>query len=297
MAGITMEPVFDQTLLAHRRVRALGKRVPGADFLLQRVSEELAFRLGVVERSFSAPVQYFGALALPAERAASTGKTATFSFVDLVDVPGAARTRIATPDNPGFQDEEADLIMAPLSLHLTNDTPGAFIQIRRALRPDGLFLAAVPAAGTLQELREALLAAETELHGGASPHVHPFADVRDYGALLQRAGFALPVADIEPMTVRYSNMFALMADLRAMGMTSALIARQRKFATRSFFLRAAEIYAERFSDPDGRIRASFPVVYLSGWAPHESQQKPLKPGSAKASLAAALGTTEKRLPD
>jgi hypothetical protein len=156
------------------------------------------------------------------------------------------------------------------------------------LKPDGLFLAAIPGAGTLQELRDVLLAAEVEMTGGASPRVIPFADVRDIGSLMQRAGFTLPVIDAENYTVRYDSLFPLMQDLRAMGMSNPLAARGRVPLTRAFFLRAAEIYAERYADPDGRIRATFDIIWISGWAPHDSQQKPLKPGSAKASLEAAV---------
>ena len=174
-----------------------------------------------------------------------------------------------------------------------NDIPGMLIQTRRALRPDGLFLGAMAGQGTLAELKESLLAAETELSGGASPRVIPFADVREAGALLQRAGFALPVADVDQLTVRYDSMFDLMRDLRGVGATNALVARSRKPATRAFFGRAAEIYAERFSDPDGRVRATFSIIWMSGWAPHASQQKPLKPGSAKTSLASALNDARK----
>lgn len=206
-----------------------------------------------------------------------------------------APVTIASLEEVPVEPESVNLIVSPLSLHLTDDTPGAFIQVRRALKPDGLFLAAIPGSGTLQELREALLAAEAELTGGASPRVIPFADVRDVGALLQRAGFALPVTDTETYTVRYDSLFALIRDLRAMGMTSPLSARSRTPVSRRFFLRAAEIYAERFSDPDGRVRATFSIIYLSGWAPHESQQKPLKPGSAKQRLSVALGTKEQPL--
>ena len=187
-----------------------------------------------------------------------------------------------------FEPESLDLVVSLLSLQAMNDIPGMLVQIRRALRPDGLFLGAFAGAGTLAELRECLLAAETELHGGASPRVTPFTDVRDAGALLQRAGFALPVADVETVTVRYDDMFGLMADLRAMGETSALADRSRRPGTRDLFARAAEIYAERFVDADGRVRASFSIVWLSGWAPDASQQKPLKPGSAKVSLKTIL---------
>ena len=172
---------------------------------------------------------------------------------------------------------------------------GRAVQIRRALRPDGLFLAAIPGSGTLQELRDVLLATEIEMTGGASPRVIPFADVRDVGGLLQRAGFSLPVVDAETYTVRYDSIFPLMRDLRAMGMGNPLVDRSRRPLSRAFFLRAAELYAERYSDPDGRVRATFSIIYVSGWAPHESQQKPLKPGSAKARLADALKVDEIKL--
>jgi SAM-dependent methyltransferase len=185
-----------------------------------------------------------------------------------------------------------DLAASLLALHAVNDLPGALIQIKRALRPDGLFIACLLAGQSLTELRQSLLAAEVELTGGASPRVAPFADLRDLGGLLQRAGFALPVIDSESVTVRYGDMFGLLRDLRAMGWANALSERSRKPLRRSVLLRAAELYAERFADPDGRLRATFEIVWLSGWAPHESQQKPLRPGSAKARLADALGVPE-----
>jgi len=182
-----------------------------------------------------------------------------------------------------------DLAVSALSLQNLNDLPGALVQLRRVLKPDGLFLGCLLGGQSLHELRTALAVAETEIYGGISPRVAPFADVRDMGGLLQRAGFALPVADREPLSVHYATMFDLMADLRAMGATNALAARQRKPSTRGFFLRAANIYAERFADPGGRVRATFEMIFVSGWAPHESQQKPLPPGSVKMRLADALG--------
>ena len=195
---------------------------------------------------------------------------------------------VATPGHVPLDPASIDIAVSLLSLQDENDIPGMLIQIRRALKPDGLFLGAMAGAGTLAELRESLLAAEAELSGGASPRVLPFADVREVGALLQRAGFALPVTDVETVTVRYATMFDLMADLRAMGATNPLSGRSRRPATREFFARAAQIYAERFSDPDGRIRATFSFIWMSGWAPDASQQKPLKPGSAEVSLARIL---------
>jgi SAM-dependent methyltransferase len=181
-----------------------------------------------------------------------------------------------------------DLAVSALALQHANDLPGVLVQIRQALKPDGLFLGCLLGGRSLNELRTALAAAETELCGGVSPRVAPFADVRDIGGLLQRAGFALPVADSEPLTVRYANMFGLMADLRAMGASNALETRLRKPTPRALFFRAAQIYAERFADPDGRVRATFELIFASGWAPHESQQKPLAPGSARMRLADAL---------
>lgn len=293
-----MHQLFDHRLLVSRRLRALARREPGGEFLLTRIGEDMAERLAVVERQFHHPVQVHGGLPVTANLMQATGKTAPFRFVDCCSVPDIAdrRLTIAGPDLVGLEPESADLIVSPLALHLTNDTPGTLVQMRRALKPDGLMLAATPGAGTLGELREALLAAEVEISGGANARIHPFADIRDYGALLQRAGFALPVADIEDIVVRYPDMFALLRDLRAMGMTCLLAERSRIPATRALFLRAAEIYAERFSDDDGRIRASFPIIHLSGWAPHDTQQKPLRPGSAKVRLADALGAAERKLP-
>ena len=180
------------------------------------------------------------------------------------------------------------MIVSGLALQWVNDLPGVFAQIRRCLAPDGLFLACLVGGASLAELRGALAQAEDELLGGASPRVSPFVDVRDLGGLLQRAGFALPVTDADAFTLRYDSMFALCDELRAMGAANALTARSRKPLGRQVFFRAAQIYAEKFSDPDGRVRASFEIVWLSGWAPHESQQKPAKPGSATMRLADAL---------
>jgi hypothetical protein len=179
-----------------------------------------------------------------------------------------------------------------LALQFVNDLPGTLAQVRRALRPDGLFLAALVGGDTLTELRQAFALAEAEATGGASPHVAPFADVRSLGMLLQRAGFALPVTDLDRITVRYDTPFGLMTDIRRMGAGNVLCERARQPLRRAVLLRMAEIYAQRFADADGRIRATFDVVWLSGWAPHASQQRPLRPGSAAARLADALGASE-----
>jgi SAM-dependent methyltransferase len=191
-----------------------------------------------------------------------------------------------------FRHGSLDLVVSALALQFVNDLPGVLVQIRRALKPDGLFLAALAGGDTLSELRQSFAAAESELEGGVSPRVAPFADLRDLGALLQRAGFALPVTDTDRLTVRYDSVFALMRDLRAMGATNTLIDRRRAPLRRATLMRMAEIYAERFADGDGRVRATFEIVWVSGWAPHPDQQQALRPGSARARLADALGTRE-----
>lgn len=257
---------------------------------MQRAADDLADRLAAVERRFNRGATLFCQTGHAADVLAASGKVDEVIRVEadpafLADGPGVITTGETVPFEPG----SVDLIVSLLAFQSMNDIPGMFAQIRRALKPDGLFLGAMTGAGTLSELRESLLAAETELHGGASPRVIPFADVRDAGALLQRAGFALPVADIETVTVRYGTPFSLMNDLKAMGETNVLIDRSRRPAGRALLARAAEIYFERFSDADGRIRASFSIIWLSGWAPDVSQQKPLKPGSATVSLANILG--------
>jgi SAM-dependent methyltransferase len=187
-----------------------------------------------------------------------------------------------------FADAKFDLVVSALALHQVNDLPGALVQIRRILKPDGLFLACLAGGRTLFELRAALAAAEAEVEGGASPRIAPFADVRDMGALLQRAGLALPVTDVETIRVRYGDCFALLRDLRAMGATNVLHERRRTPLRRAVLLRAAEYYQENFADADGRIRATFDFIWLSGWAPAAGQPQPLRPGSAKMRLADVL---------
>lgn len=290
-----VQTLFDTSLWLNRKRRALRLDVAGADFLMRHAADDLALRLSAVERRFGLAAALFCQTPAATAAIADSGKAQSVVRVECDRCfSGEAETIIAPFETLPLAPESIDLAISLMSLQTMNDIPGMLVQIRRALKPDGLFLGAMAGAGTLTELRESLLAAETELYGGISPRVSPFVDVRDAGALLQRAGFALPVADTETMTVRYDHMFALMADLRAMGETSVLADRSRRPATRALFGRAAEIYAERFSDPDGRIRASFPVVWLSGWAPDALQQKPLKPGSAKMSLAEALKNSTKQ---
>lgn len=285
-----MDRIFDQKLMLARKRRALRDATEGADFLMRRAAEDLSDRLATVERRFTKAAALFCLTPHAASALRESGKVDDVLRVeaDAALLEGEAPGVVAAPGTVPLDPQGLDLAVSLMTLHEVDDLPGLLVQIRRALRPDGLFLAALAGAGTLQELRQSLLQAETELAGGAAPRISPFADVRDMGGLLQRAGFALPVADLEPVTVRYASMFELMRDLRAMGATSALAERSRRPATRRLFLRAAEIYQERFSDPDGRIRATFNMIWLSGWVPDASQQKPLKPGSAQVSLAEAL---------
>lgn len=280
-----MQPLFDQDLTLARRKRALAQAGPGAAFLAERVAEDLGDRLAAVERRFSDAVALHCFTPHAAAALSASGKADRVTRVEADEVLlGGGPGLVAPLDRVPLEPQSADLVVTLLSLQELNDVPGQLIQIRRALRPDGLFLAAFAGGGTLAELRDSLLSAETETSGGAAPRVIPFTDVREAGALLQRAGFALPVADVDTITVRYDSMFGLLRDLRAMGATSALAERSRRPARRELFRRAAELYAEHHADRDGRVRATFSIVWLSGWAPHESQQKPLRPGSAKASL-------------
>lgn len=282
--------LFDRNLFAQRRQRALAAQTQGADFLLAAVAEELGDRLLAVKRQFDLAVDLGGHTGRLAAALAASGRVDHVLRADLFTAdPGLPAPDFVCDDALlPLKDASVGLIASALSLQLVNDLPGALIQIRRALLPDGLFLGAVLGGETLSELRDCLMRAELELTGGAGPRVAPFADTRDLGALLQRAGFALPVTDTDKLTVRYDNLFGLMRDLRAMGGTSILTERSRRPLSRAVFLKAAELYAADHADADGRIRATFQVVYLSGWAPHESQQKPLKPGSAKMRLADAL---------
>jgi SAM-dependent methyltransferase len=234
-----------------------------------------------------------------AVRAALVGLRSVGAVVATSAIPDLAirtnhgeRLVVADEEALPFRDASLDLVVSALSLQFVNDLPGALVQIRRALKPDGLFLAALLGGETLTELRQAFAAAESDVEGGISPHVAPFADLRDLGALSQRAGFALPVTDTDRVVVRYDTVFGLMHDLRRMGATNALHDRRRTPLKRATLMRMAEIYMQRFADADGRVRATFEIVWLSGWAPDPSQQQPLKPGSAKARLADALGTRE-----
>lgn len=267
-----------------------------ASFLHARTAEDLADRLLAVNRTFGRVLALGGAAAFARAVAARPELSGRIGFLAQADVaaglverPGLAVDPEAAPFAPG----SFDLIVSTLALHWVNDLPGALTQLRLALKPDGLFLGAMFAGDTLTELRACLLMAETEITGGAGPRVAPFADLRDLGGLLQRAGFALPVADVDRVPVRYGEPLRLLADLRAMGETAALAERPQRALTRGVLLRAMAIYRERFGDAEGKVPATFDIATITGWAPHESQQKPLRPGSAKARLADALGVQER----
>ena len=283
--------IFDKVLLDSRQRRALRAAIPGAGFLLEAVAADLAERLAAVQRRFALAVEVGSILPVTGERLLATGRIERLVRVQRFSEGGA--DVVADEELFPFAAESLDLVVSALALQFTNDMPGTLAQIRRALKPDGLFLAALAGGDTLIELRESLAAAEAELSGGASPRVAPFAEVRAVGNLLHRAGFALPVTDQDRFTIRYADAFALMRDLRAMGATNMLVERSRRPLGRAVLFRAAAIYGERFADSDGRIRATFDVISLSGWAPHVSQQKPLRPGSARVRLADALGTVER----
>jgi len=265
----------DRNALEMHRMRALSAP---AFFLLEDTADEIQERLNEVNRVFKTQAVV---AAFPNYWATHFPTAKVVPDEDLLD----------------FEPEAHDLVVDGLSLHWSNDPVGQLIQIRRALRPDGLFLGAMFGGQTLHELRSCLAEAEIILTGGLSPRIAPMGEIRDLGALLQRAGFALPVADTSVKTVSYRSAFHLMKDLRAMGETNALAQRHKAIPPKALFAEAAKIYAQKYRTADGRIPATFEIVYLTGWAPDESQQKPLRPGSAKARLADALGTTETPISD
>jgi SAM-dependent methyltransferase len=288
------EPLFDRSLLRKRRARAVADaRFP--DFLHRAVADDLAERLSLMRRRFDAALLLGAAAPHVAERLGRSASIGSLILADEISAPARPLDLRLDAEALPFAPASLDAILAPLGLELANDLPGVLVQMRRALKPDGLLLATVLAGSTLSELRQAWIVAEGDITGGASPRVAPFADVRDLGGLLQRAGFALPVADADRLTVRYPDALALMRDLKAMGLANPLAARSRRPITRALLARAAAVYEEAFADGDGRVRATFELVTLTAWAPADSQPKPLRPGSAKARLADALGTVERKL--
>lgn len=292
-----VQHIFDRGLLRDRRERAAGG-MAGHAFLLERFCDDVCERLALINRSF-ANALVIGAQGGEIGRRLAAGGIAHIIEMDtspaLLAPCGGARV-LADEEALPFAECSFDLVIAGLTLQFVNDLPGALLQIRRTLKPDGLFIGGLFGGGTLGELRRAWLEAEAEVAGGASPRVAPFADVRDLGGLLQRAGYALPVVDSDAVRVRYASALDLMRDLKAMGAGNVLTDRRRVPVSRNLLMRAAAIYADRFADPDGRVPATFEMLVMTAWAPHESQQTPLKPGSAAVRLADVLGTTEGRLP-
>lgn len=261
--------IFDTERMLQNRERA--KRLGGDhDFLRAEIADRMQDRIQDVNRAFERILDVGGDMVRFTERAD------TADFVQLSDSPLDLRQG------------HYGLILSNLCMHWVNDLPGLLIQLNHALKPDGLLLASMFGGETLRELRHSLLSAEAEITGGANARVIPFAEVKDLGSLLQRAGFALPVTDMDTLTVTYEHPLKLMHELRGMGETNALSAMTDKFLRRDVLLRACEIYQSEFGLENGRVPATFQIMYLTGWHPHESQQKPLKPGSAKMSLADAL---------
>jgi SAM-dependent methyltransferase len=273
----TAPALFDTDLLARRRARA--GRGAGADFLHEAMAAEVSERLKEVNRTFTAPVV--------------VGPRAGL-WAGLLAAEGLGPPQHVPDSDPlGLAEGAHDLLVHALALHWANDPVGQLVQARRALRPDGLFFGLLFGGQTLAELRAVLAEAEVAVTGGLSPRIAPMGEIRDLGGLLQRAGFAMPVADSDRLTVTYATAFDLMRDLRAMGETNVLRDRLRRPTRRAVFLRAAEVYAERFAGPDARIPATFEVVVLTGWAPAPDQPQPLRPGSARMRLADALGVPER----
>jgi SAM-dependent methyltransferase len=296
-------PLLFDRALHRRRLDRAAAGYGAADFLKVRAAQDAAARLEPILRDFPLALDLGarnGAFAVALAESPAAARVGQLIETDLSAAMLAGRPGprlVVDEERLPFAPESLDLIVSTLALHWTNDLVGALIQIRRALKPDGLFIGAFLGGASLTQLRQCLLEAESALTGGAALRVSPFADGFDGAGLLQRAGFALPVSDVDRVTVRYGNPLRLLADLRAMGETNVLLDRVRKPLTRSVLMRAMALYQERFAGLDGKVPASFEIITVTGWAPHESQQKPLKPGSARMRLADALGVAEQPLPE
>jgi NADH dehydrogenase [ubiquinone] 1 alpha subcomplex assembly factor 5 len=286
-------PIQPFDLAAVRRHRARMMRQGGADFLANEAAAQLADRLADITRSFRLVLDLGCGCGAMARALAGRGGLVAADPAFACAAAAASPRLVAEPEALPFAAGAFDLVVSNLLLHWTNDLPGALLQLRHILRPDGLLLASLWGGETLGELRQALIEAELDIVGGASPRVSPFADLRDLGGLLQRAGFALPVVDADRIEVTYPDALALMRDLRAMGESNALIERRKSLSRRAVLLRAAERYAALFGRADGRVPATFELVTLTAWAPAATQPQPLRPGSARARLADALGTVER----
>ena len=285
--------MFDRRQVRRQRQRAADSGT-FVDFLKNMMVEDLVDRLALINRQFTRILDLGSHDGRLGQALAARYPDASIIYADPAEgwLRGRPHAVACDADFLPFKDEAFDLVVSAGLLHWTNDMPGALIQINRALKPDGLFMAAFPGGGTLYELRRALIDAEEELTGRVAPRVAPMIEVRDAGSLLQRASFAMPVADSDHFTITYGDPLKLFAELRAMGETNAQASRPRSFLRRDVLMRAAALYAERFGLDGGRIPATVELISLQGWAPGPGQPKPLRPGSAKVRLADALGVTE-----
>ena len=283
--------MFNQIQHLSRLQRALVRQnnqtTPDPDFLMVAVVDDMMDRLGAVKRKFDHGIALFGRNSYLYDAMENSPQVKSVTRVEEAVYLGKTDT-ISSPTNLKLKKLSADLILAPLSLHWSNDLPGTLIQLRRTLRPDGLLMGVLPGPGTLHELRGAMLSAESEISGGAGQRVDAFTDIKDAGALLQRTDYALPVVDQDTLTVRYDTALDLVRDLRAFGVGLHLQDNNNPPLTRKIIARMGEVYAQQHSDPDGRIRASFNLISLAGWVPEESQQKPLAPSTTKKRLAKTL---------
>lgn len=288
MPGMSTPPlIFNRMAQRRRRDRAAGN-FTAHDFLLREMAERLLDRLDDLKRDFTVAVDLGGHSGLVAQalRARGIAQVLHLESSAAMSAQAAGLRVLADEEALPLRPESLDLLASCGALHLVNDLPGALVQIRRCLKPDGLFLAAMPGGDTLFELRQCLTQAELEMTGGASARVAPFVDIRDAGSLLQRAGFALPVVDADTITIHYREPFKLLHDLRGMGQ-SGVMAETRPLR-RDVLMNALQRYVETFALPDGRLPVTVQILFMTGWAPHESQQKPLRRGSGQENLAKAL---------
>ncbi len=286
--------VFNRQHVRHLREKSVVN-YPKYSFLKTRAAEELLERLADTPQSFDLALDLGSHTGTVAETLVTNGKVTKLVSADLSLAMAAACPKpalVASEERLPFADHALDLVTSILSLHAVNDLPGTLVQIRRILKPDGLFVGCLFGAGTLKELRTSLMQAEVEILGGAAQRIAPLPGLQDMAGLLQRAGFALPVADVDRVTVRYDTPFDLIKDIKGMAESAAFAGSARPPLSRRILARMYEIYADQFADDDGRLRASFEIIWLSGWAPAPGQPKPLKPGSAKQSLASAVGSKE-----
>lgn len=285
--------MFDPKRHLQSLARAKKSASEGDDFLMTRTVEDMLERLSAINRTFDNAIALFGRTDSLANAMRANAQIKNTLRIEEAVHEGTA-DHVVIGDDLKLKPNSADLVLAPFGLHWANDLPGMLIQLHQAIKPDGLLMAVLPGPDTLQELRNSLLTAESEVSGGAAMRVDPLTDIRDAGGLLQRAGYALPVVDRDDVTVRYDSPLNLIGDLRKMGANGQLNDRSPAL-NRDTIAKLLSIYSDRYADPDGRVRATFSLISMSGWVPHESQQKPLKPGSAKVRIADALKVDEVKL--